>query len=52
MRVKVGCILEAPFQQICADHFPEIDLLVVRAGDVNPVAGHAVLKTYDGDLDM
>jgi hypothetical protein len=36
---KFGCMLEAPFQQTCADHFPDIDLLVVRAGDANPVAG-------------
>jgi hypothetical protein len=45
-------MLEAPFKRLRADHFPEIGLLMIGTGNANTVAGHTILKTDDGDLDM
>ena len=52
MSLDTGCILEAPSQQTCIHHFPDIGLLMVGAGNVDAVTHDAVLKTDNGDLDM
>ena len=52
MSVITGRILEGPSEKTSIHHFPDIGLLMVGTGNVDAVTHNAILKTYNGDLDM